>query len=1047
MNRTIIFLLSCFFACSSVLAQSQELSQDEEKVIKEKYYGNRNYWEGIQAANLLNAQQFFRKALDTFLVESNWKATIDAGADLIMSHATYETYPSALSLADSLIGLIKQEVPEYYEKSYRIYYGKAYIYLVNQKAAEGLEASSIVLDMLRKKYDTELNLNFVDTYSFMGYAHQYLGDLDSSIYYIQKSYDILLEMDLDRPDMMANTLLNISNLEHIKGNYDKTIRLAEEALSYAIQAFGEQHINLYRHYSMLINCYHAIAEYEKCIEYCQKTLYVIENTEDVDKDQFIGNITTLLTIISGSYIELKDTEHARIYYDKVLTHLNAHPLYEDKNPIIYELEGKLYLEEEAFEAALKSFMTARAEITKKKQESVLSIQERSKLSDILMITGHTYQLMHQLDSAEHYFRASIDTAEQLYDNDHPFWIPSTYSKLSDIFIEKQQLDSAMLYNQKAILEICYNYNSYDYFELPPPSAFGEATDTYYLLFQKANILKQMAENCQQSDSSNHLLNQALAFIDLSDKVHEENLKKINLYRSSQSKTLIDFSITNYRLGMELAHLSHDLQPSSRLVNQSFYYTQKMKAQQLWMSMLNSNSKNIANLDKSLRIKESDLLADIAYYEKEIREAAAIKDTATVRQYTNEQLFQAKEGLTRLYRQMEAEYPEYYASKYAFVPENEGSLKKIMRNEEVLIEYVLMDSFLFTFVITQDDPLKLYRSRVSSEFEDQVNEMNTLLTNSTMLRPSSRERFIKLSHLLYGALIQPISAEIREKKRLVIIGDGLINYIPFEVLVASEEPSTFDQLDYLINEFEIVYHYSATLFAKARKSPHSNNEGLYAFAPVYDEGTESAEVALDTDNFRAFDENGVFSPLPESEREVNDIAKLFKQNGRNTLISLRQEAIEGTLKQQLNQPHQYIHLAGHSFADLKNPNFSGVACYPDSTNTEEDGILYTGELFGLRTSADLITLSSCESGLGKLQGTEGLLGLNRSFIYAGAQNVVFSLWKTYDKVSAQLMVDFYRGIIEEEHTYSASLREAKLTQISNPATASPHYWGAYLLIGR
>jgi len=134
-----------------------------------------------------------------------------------------------------------------------------------------------------------------------------------------------------------------------------------------------------------------------------------------------------------------------------------------------------------------------------------------------------------------------------------------------------------------------------------------------------------------------------------------------------------------------------------------------------------------------------------------------------------------------------------------------------------------------------------------------------------------------------------------------------------------------------------------------------------------------------------------------------------------------------------------------------PKFSGIACYTekkdeDDTDTKEDGTLYIGEIYGLSSKADLVTLSSCESGFGKLEGSEGLLGINRSFIYAGTPNVVFSLWKVYDKVSSELMVDFYENVLLEKD-YAKSLRAAKLNLLKKETTAAPHFWAPYLLIGR
>ncbi|MEO1713997.1 MAG: CHAT domain-containing protein, partial [Bacteroidota bacterium] len=196
-----------------------------------------------------------------------------------------------------------------------------------------------------------------------------------------------------------------------------------------------------------------------------------------------------------------------------------------------------------------------------------------------------------------------------------------------------------------------------------------------------------------------------------------------------------------------------------------------------------------------------------------------------------------------------------------------------------------------------------------------------------------------------------------------------------------------------------------------------------------------------------DENGTLLPLPESEREVNEIKALFLDKDPIPIATnLRSYATEAALKENLQQPYRYIHIAGHSFADLNNPLFSGIACYPDADNDPNSTMLYMGEIYLLKTQADLIILSSCESGFGQALDSDGLVGLNRAFIISGTPNVVFSLWKVYDKVSAEMMIQFYRGVIDGAD-YASSLRDAKLRLINDPATASPHYWSPFLMIGR
>ena len=261
------------------------------------------------------------------------------------------------------------------------------------------------------------------------------------------------------------------------------------------------------------------------------------------------------------------------------------------------------------------------------------------------------------------------------------------------------------------------------------------------------------------------------------------------------------------------------------------------------------------------------------------------------------------------------------------------------------------------------------------------------------------------------------------------------------------------MDYLIRKYEISYHYSATLLAKARRKAAPEHTGIYAFAPVYEPAENQVVPVVNPERggsqptFRAMNPDGTFTHLPESEHEVKNIIDLFGKAGfANNTLALRDAATEASLKDNLEQAYRFIHIAAHSFADLDNPKFSGIACFDEEGDGREDGTLHTGEIYNISTRADLVTLSSCESGFGKLERTEGLLGLNRAFIYAGTPNVVFSLWKVYDKVNASLMVDFY-GQVLKGHNYATSLRAAKLKLLEREETAAPHYWSPYLLIGR
>ena len=143
----------------------------------------------------------------------------------------------------------------------------------------------------------------------------------------------------------------------------------------------------------------------------------------------------------------------------------------------------------------------------------------------------------------------------------------------------------------------------------------------------------------------------------------------------------------------------------------------------------------------------------------------------------------------------------------------------------------------------------------------------------------------------------------------------------------------------------------------------------------------------------------------------------------------------------------VHVSSHGFSNDREPKLSGIVfSQPTDTLAKEDGILYTGETYNLDLHADLIVLSSCESGLGKLIRGEGLQALSRGFLYAGTPNVLFSLWKALDKPTKDLMVQFY-AIVLEGNAYAEALQQAKLNLINDPRTAFPHFWSGFVMVGR
>ena len=235
----------------------------------------------------------------------------------------------------------------------------------------------------------------------------------------------------------------------------------------------------------------------------------------------------------------------------------------------------------------------------------------------------------------------------------------------------------------------------------------------------------------------------------------------------------------------------------------------------------------------------------------------------------------------------------------------------------------------------------------------------------------------------------------------------------------------------------------------------------AFAPVFSE-SDTAGVSLTTKELQRYFKTGDSSsvrkrsliitkertgitPLPGTENEVKSILKEYEKNKLKGKVLLHSLANKSFLKSDEAKNYRVLHFATHGFVNPETPELSGILFAGDSTG----GILSCGEIYNLTLNAELVVLSACETGLGKLRSGEGLMGLSRALLYAGAKNLVVSLWQVSDNSTAELMLGFYRDMLKNKQKaeYAVSLREAKLKMIKEGKYAHPFYWSPFILIGR
>jgi len=306
----------------------------------------------------------------------------------------------------------------------------------------------------------------------------------------------------------------------------------------------------------------------------------------------------------------------------------------------------------------------------------------------------------------------------------------------------------------------------------------------------------------------------------------------------------------------------------------------------------------------------------------------------------------------------------------------------------------------------------------------------------------------LAHRLYKILVEPVEKVIRLPQKVLIVPDAALTNLPFEMLLVeppeqqeyfpADFPSYSDK--FLLHRYTFAYSPSAFLFQE--NSRPAANSGLLVFAnPI---GTFQA--VNQQQKSTALRNGWSFEPLPFSEIEGRQIKETYPQ----TRIFRREDATKAAFLKEARL-YQNVHLATHAFVDTSFDAFSGLVLAAGEDSTD-DGMLMGYEIADLDLPCDLISLSACETGRGKLMGGEGILGLPRLFLGAGAQSVLMTLWKVDDKFSSNIMPLFYKKFLQEKLPKIDALGEVKRAIVDDKVAQEkthyqhPFYWASFVLYG-
>jgi WD40 repeat protein/CHAT domain-containing protein len=503
----------------------------------------------------------------------------------------------------------------------------------------------------------------------------------------------------------------------------------------------------------------------------------------------------------------------------------------------------------------------------------------------------------------------------------------------------------------------------------------------------------------------------------------------------------------YEFYIDLLMQLHQQDPNKGYDAEALHISERARARSLLELLTEATAEIRSGVDSTLLEQEQNLQQQLNALDHKKYQLVSGSYSQTELDEIQKKIASTLTKLDQVEAQIRISSPRYADLKYPEPLTLSEIQQQVLDEETVLLEYALGEEQSYLWVVTKNS-LNSYILPKQSEIEAAA---KTYRESFTLDSTAKIETGLSLSQML----LKPVISQLGNK-RLLMVGDGILQTIPFAAL-----PLPTDINTPLLVQNEIVTLPSASTVAIQRRQLENRPPAEKTLAvladPVFNtsdsriagtSGQQNASLNTNaltraTRNLGIGEGPAILDPLPYTRTEAEKILALVPEAQRLQAFGLdasRQLATDPTLAQ-----YQIIHLATHGLLDSVNPELSGVVLSLfDKAGQPQDGFLRLNDIFNLNLPAELVVLSACQTGLGEAVRGEGLVGLTRGFMYAGARRVVVSLWSVSDSATAELMSEFYQKMLNEKQEPVSALRAAQLEMWN--AGKSPYYWAAFTVQG-
>lgn len=1004
--------------------------QEQIEVVQQLFNGNQ-YAKALEISHqllpLLEAEENWEAYIDMLILECecNWRT----GANAI----ALETAEKALSTSLKQLGENDLHTANCYH-----HIGAALLNLGDYDKAIGFFKTSL---NIRQNKLGEHHYETTHSYNNLGVCYVEKGYLDKAISHFETCLDIRLKHFGNLHPLVASGYNNLGICFHKKGDYDLGVRYMERALNIRLTLNGEQHLLTAMSYNNMGVCYESMKNFDESVLYYKKSLKIRKKAFDSRHPEIAMNYNNV-----GICHEKKGDFDKAIYFHKRALSILLFAFGEN-HPLVaecYNNLGACYEGKNNYKKAIEYF-----ERSLKIRLQVLG----EKHSDTAVSYLNLGLCLNKLGKDPlQCFHQAMNCLFSDYSDPDPFHNPTIrdYSNapvLLDALVRKAEahFDIFKTNNLKPILHLLAAYHTFHH---------------------AIQLIDQMRGSYQAEGSKLILSEKAKNIYDQAINVNWQ----VNLFWNDlQMKPPLEsafFRLKQIHPDLELPH------PNEAL-NYIFVYAEKCKAVLLFAAIKERHAQQTAGIPLHLKEEEQRLRVEINFLEKRIAETQYEKEddkNIPVLMEWKSSLFDFKQHYASLLKSFEADYPDYFQLKYQTQTVTAQQIRLPART--ALLEFFVGETYIYICLFVSSDILTPDNNAFCHQTVFQIDKppkFEALIAAFVRnIENYNNRNYVHQGYVLYQILLQNALEKLppNSTDTLVIIPDGILTKLPFEALLTHPVAAkgSFDY-PYLLMKFDIQYHFSATLWHYYRTRPlvenlshPSNNANFIGFAPVYTDKqshNDDKRTGNPVENLHALSDlsnksikyrsikigDKEFDSLPESENELLGIQSIFLQNRLTATLFMHEQATISNFLAEAGNYH-FVHIAAHSDYNDQFPDLTGILFSPESNM--EKPVLYLNDIFQLQLKAGLLVLSCCETGLGKQNEGEGMMALNRGFLYAGAHNIIYTLFKVLDNPTSQLAQILYKYILEG-FPYPKALKMAKSDMVYRQYP--PSYWSGFVLMGR